>query len=443
MTDKKVNVSLFLFAKIFMVNPGEKNIIIYVQTLQPSVVEGIEAYEKKEKKKFRIMLIRDTNLRYKDKKEKSEQVDILIECDFTKPEKITKALLPYYKEFYAITCRSESQIKRFAQIIPHVPYLRTPTVDSLDWSTDKLMMRRRLRMYDKKHTPKFTKVGSNTAAERKRIAEKIGFPMVIKPTNLSQSMLVSICYHEEELKQTLTNTNKKINKVYKESGRGEPPQIIAEEYMEGDMYSIDSYVNSRGKVYHCPAVKVITGKNIGHDDFYNYMHITPTTLKKSSVEKAEERVEAAVHALGLRSTTVHAELMKIDDEWRIIEVGPRVGGFRDKLYNLSCDINHTMNDILIRVAKRPMIPKKCKGFAATIKWFPKTEGTITELKGIKKIKDLKSFHSISIRKKVGDRTRFAKNGGLSVFSVTLYNKDRPKLLADIRRLEQSTVVKVK
>ena len=65
------------------------------------------------------------------------------------------------------------------------------------------------------------------------------------------------------------------------------------------------------------------------------------------------------------------------------------------------------------------------------------------MKGIKKIETLNSFHSITINKKVGDRSIFAKNGGRSVFNVVFYNADRSKLLADIRRLEKMVHIKIK
>jgi hypothetical protein len=61
---------------------------------------------------------------------------------------------------------------------------------------------------------------------------------------------------------------------------------------------------------------------------------------------------------------------------------------------------------------------------------------LTKLSGIKKATELKRFKNIKVNKKIGDRCLFAKNGGLSVFNIILFNTDRPKLLADIRRLEQ-------
>ncbi len=421
----------------------QRNIIAYVMNLPAGAVESIRRYEKLEKRKFRVMLIWDSKNKEKKTKEKYKDLDIYLEIDMSKPAAIAEALAPYQDELCAITCRAESYMAYFIKVIPHVPYLRTPTTESLAWATDKLEMRRRFAVLAKKFSPKYAVVKENSKKERKRIIEKIGFPMIVKPTNLAQSLLVSICYHEEELVRVLAKAFKKIQKIYHENGRLEEPNMMVEQFMEGDMYSVDAYVNSRGTVYFCPMVKVVTGRSIGHDDFFNYLHLSPTGLKNGTIEKAHMAAESGIHALGLRNTTAHVELMKVDDDWKLIEIGPRVGGFRDKIHRLSCDIDHSLNDILIRLPKRPIIPKKCKGFAATLKWYPREEGVLTKLKGIKKIQELKSFVSISVIKKIGDRCRFAKNGGKAVFVVTLYNEERSKLLADIRRIEQLVDIVIK
>ncbi len=409
-------------------------------TIPAGAIESIRRYGKLEKRKFRVMLIVDAATA--KKREGHTGPDILIEVDFNDPLKIAEALAPYQDELYAITCRTESYMARFIQVIPHVPYLRTPTTESLRWASDKLEMRRRFRLLAGKFSPKYTVIKENTKSERRRIVEKIKFPLIVKPTNLAQSLLVTVCYHEEDLERAIHAIRKKIQKIYDENGRSEAPKIIAEEFMEGDMYSVDAYVNSRGTLYFCPMVKVVTGHNIGHDDFFNYLHMSPTSLKPRSIERAHEAAAAGIHALGLRNTTTHVELMKIDDVWKIIEIGARVGGFRDKLHRLSCDIDHSLNDLLIRIPKKPRIPKKCKGVAATLKWYPRKEGTLHALKGIKKIQELKSFVDISVTKKVGDKCTFAKNGGKAVFTVTLYNGERSKLLADIRRVEQAIDIQI-
>ncbi|MCA9357883.1 ATP-grasp domain-containing protein [Candidatus Kaiserbacteria bacterium] len=420
----------------------EKNIIVYVMNLPAGTVEAVREYEKTLGHQLQIMLLRDSRVPDKKGLSSTPGLDILISCDFSKPEKIAEALLPYEDELLAITCRSEQSMARFADVLPHVPYLRTPTTESLRWASDKYEMRKRFKVYDPKITPKFTLVKKNSKPERDRVIKKIGFPMIIKPTNMAASLFVTICYHEEELDYALRTIFRKIKRAYENDNRLEEPKVIAEEYMDGDLYSIDSYVDSRGKVYHCPLVRQITAKKNGHDDFYNYLQMTPSGLKSETVAKAELAAEKATHALGLRSSIVHSELMKVDDEWKIVEVAARMGGYRHLLHKLSCDINHALNDVLIRIPKKPIIPKKCKGYACAMKWFAAKEGKITELKGIKKIEALESFHKIDVKKKVGDRAVFARNGGRSVFDLFLYNDDRSKLLADIRRAEKLVEVKV-
>jgi biotin carboxylase len=195
-------------------------------------------------------------------------------------------------------------------------------------------------------------------------------------------------------------------------------------------------------VEHCPLVKQITAKKIGHDDFYNYLQITPPVFKKETIERAQLVAEKAIHALGLRSTVTHTELMKIDDEWKVVEIGARMGGFRDELHKLTCGIDHALNDILVRIPAKTSLPKKCHGYACAMKWFAAKEGQIVEMKGIKKIEQLESFHRIDVNKKIGDKAVFARNGGRSVFNLFLKNAERSKLLADIRRAEQLVEIKI-
>lgn len=418
------------------------DIVVYVMAVKDSAVESLRNYEKSSGNKYRVMLLWDSRVKDTGEQKKHSLADIVVEADFSKPEKIAAALLPYEHELLAITCRDEKSMARFAAVIPHVPYLRTPTTESLRWASDKYEMRKRMRVYDPSISPAFTLVKENSKKERERVIAKIGFPMIVKPTNLSGSLFVTICYHEEELESTLRMTFRKLRKAYENDNRIEDPKLIAEAFMDGDLYSIDSYVSTRGKVEHCPLVKQVTAKKIGHDDFYNYLQITPPVFKKETVIKAEQVAEKAIHALGLRSTLTHTELMKIDDEWKVVEIGARMGGFRHVLHKLTCNIDHSLNDVLIRIPQKTIIPRKCASYACAMKWFASAEGKIVEMKGIKKIEHLESFHKITVNKKIGDKAVFARKGGRSIFNLFLHNADRSKLLADIRRVEQLVAIKV-
>ncbi len=421
------------------------DIVAFVMNLPEETERSLRTFAKTSGRQLRILLILDVKVKVDPVKqvEMNRRADIVLEVDFSKPEKIAQALRPYQESLLAITCRSEQSMARFAAIIPHVPYLRTPTTESLTWAADKYEMRKRMKIYAPEIVPRFTLVRENSKKERARVTEKIGFPMIVKPTNLSGSLLVSICYHEAELEKTLRTLFRKLRQAYTLDHRLEEPQVIAEEFMDGDMYSVDSYVSARGKVEHCPLVKVVTGKKIGHDDFFGYLQITPPVFKRETILKAEAAAEKAIHALGLRSTLTHTELMKVDDEWKVIEIGARMGGFREIMHKLTCDIDHGLNDVLVRIPQKINLSKKCSSFACTMKWYANKEGRIIEMKGIKKIEQLESFYRIDVNKKVGDKAVFARHGGRSIFNLFMHNPDRSKLLADIRRVEQLVEIKVK
>jgi len=421
----------------------EKDIILFVQNVPPDVVESIASYRKVTKEKLRIAVIKDVWKKSNKELNKQSGIDIEILCDLNDPEKIAKALLLYQDKLRAITCRGEAYIESFTKIIPNVPYLKTPTSESLLWCSDKIRMRKRFMAYDKSITPRFFVTGDVKKKTIKEIKQKVGFPLIIKPSGLAASLLVSICFHEEELESMLKKTFRKIKKVYEDKGRKTHPAILVEQFMEGEMYSVDTYITARGKIYFCPMVHIKTGRSIGLDDFFGYQQMTPTTLRKSTVDKAELVASKAIKALGLRSSTAHVELMRTDNGWKVIEVGARIGGFRQALYKASYGIDHGMNDILVRIPQKPVVSKRTKGYSAAMKFYPKKEGILTQLKGIKKIQELKSVKNVIVHKKIGDRCLFAKHGGASVCSVILFNKERTTLLADIRRIEKGLLINTK
>lgn len=424
---------------------AKKNIILYVNNVPHDALVSIRRYGKKTNTKYRVAVIYDPNNRPPSPEEgvRDEDLDIVMSCDINEPLSIARTLLPYTEQLLAITCRGDVNIADFTKVLPHVPYLRAATTQSLLWSIDKVMMRRRFKLYNPEITPKFTVVSDARKETIQKIQDKIGFPLIMKPAGLGASLLVSICYHKQELKKILLDTLYKIKRIYKENGRKSDPQILVEQFMDGEMYSIDGYVNSVGDIYFLPMVYIKTGRAIGFDDFFGYLQMTPTILNEKSIKSAEKAARESVHALGLRSSTVHIELMRTEGGWKIIELGPRMGGFRHKMYSLAFGIDHSLNDVLIHVPKKPIIRRRVKGYAAAMKIFAKKEGRLIKLQGINRVKKLASVEEIKVNKKIGDRCVYAKNGGKSVCNIILFNPSRSGLLADIRRLEQILVIKTR
>lgn len=424
----------------------QRDLILFVGGLRDEAGLVVSDYEAKYNKKVKALYMGNTASPDFDIKASAQYKRKIIELptEFVKlnDTKIAKLLAPYADRLLAATCTKEKNIRAYRRIIPHVPYLFTPTQDSLNWATDKVEMRQRMSEYAPEVCPKFMLVEDLKEATIKKIEKTIHFPLIVKPAGLAASKHVAVCYYRQEFEQNSKKIMAALAKEYKERERDDKPKILVEEFMEGSMYSIDAYVNARGYVYHCPPVHVKTGISIGFDDFFGYIRILPVQLKEYKIEKAEQAVTQAIHALGLRNVSCHAELMKTEDGWKVIEVGPRVGGYRHTMYQLSHGINHLLNDSLIRIPQKPVIKTRAKQTVAVMQFFARKEGQLVTIDGLKKIPKLDSFQNLDIKIKTGGMCKFAKNGGGSVFDVTLAHKLRSQVLADIRRIEQVINIEV-
>jgi biotin carboxylase len=323
-----------------------------------------------------------------------------------------------------------------------VPYVKTPTVDSLERAMNKVHTRENIQACNKRIIPKFMVVADARPETIERIKRKIGFPAIVKPAGLAEGFLIQTASREWELQQSLRQIFSRLREAYQNAhGHGEP-MVLVEEYLEGEIYSIECFINSQGSVFCCPPVREITGREAGYDDFFTYKHLAPVRLSKDEVEEAEFVTREAIHALGLRSLTVHGELMRNRSQWKIIEVNPRIGGFREDIYQDVYGIAVSENDILVRMDHRPRIRKSVRGHSMVLKMYARKEGKITGIRGCRTIRKLDSFQKVWLRKKVGERSVFARNAGENVLTVWLHHGKESVLVRDGERAEELIRIEV-
>ena len=137
------------------IKENQKNIILFVGSLPDSVVKTLRGFKKSHKGQYRLAILKSNTRNTPETEEELATFDVILKCNFNSRKSIVKALKPYEKAFVGVSCRAESKITLFAKAVPHLPYLRTPTSESLEWSTNKVEMRRRLAAYDPKITPAF------------------------------------------------------------------------------------------------------------------------------------------------------------------------------------------------------------------------------------------------------------------------------------------------
>lgn len=422
---------------------AEKNIILFLGSAYNSNIDDVRNFEMSQKRKFRtaILTSREMNLNEKPTKQEGmeKRFDFVLRCDTRDTKNIRKTIASIKDEIAIVFCYFEAWMPLYARLVKLLPNVNMPSEKSLRICNSKLEMRKQFIKNYPEITPKFILVKS--ADDSEIISKKIGFSCVTKPLNLTKSRLVIKSDSLTELKDNLKNTFEKISEVYKSVHSESKPMVLAEEYMEGKLYSIDAYVSPGGKIYLTPIVGIVTGKDIGIDDFFNYYRIVPADINKKEEKKAQEAAIKSIKATGPTSITVHIELMKtIDGDWKIVELQTRPGGYRNEMLKLSYSIKHYENDFLNRMGKKPHIPRKVKSYTAVLEIFPESEGKLVSICGIEKMKKLKSFLRFEQAKSPGDMCGYSRDGYTYVLQVVLNHKNKDVFYNDLKKMRD--VVKI-
>ncbi|MCA9351940.1 ATP-grasp domain-containing protein [Patescibacteria group bacterium] len=410
--------------------------VVYVGSISERSLENLETYIKQQNKNWHIMILQEETV---------AKTPYSVSLNFNSDDAIHNWVDIYGKDILCVTARGERNIPLLQRLIPFLPpHVLTPSVASLKKSTEKTEMRKAFRKYNPKITPRFKIIKDLETIDAGTIMVNMDFPVIVKPSGLASSLLVQAAHYPEELESILRKIKKKITSVYKnQKGRG-VPSILVEEIIEGDIYSIDAYTDNQGVTFFTPFVKYKTSAQKGFDDFFLYERIIPARLSKEKRESGKQIAQEGIKALGLRNTTTHIELVYSEDGWKIIEIGPRIGGNREMMYELCFGLNHNINDLLIRIPKRkPVLKEKRVGYISTIQFFPRDEGYISKVEGLKRAKNLASFYELKQKLKKGDKSLHAKNGGTFVAQITLFNKHKAQFIEDKRKLEKMVHIETK
>lgn len=423
-----------------------KEVVLFINSMHAPTHSALRNHANKTGRRFKPVVIVDTCI--KDSIQALNSQDHLdgnaevICADFSSAVSLRQALQPFEGRICAVTSQYENSIHELKKIVPYLPYLPVPTETSLEWATDKKLMREAFNAYDRSLSPQSLQVDDASSDTVQMVEDSMEYPVIIKPSGLERSMLVAVAHDKQELTETLDYTFKQLEKAHKQWLKRTKPTVLVEEFMEGDMYSIDTYIANDGTCRHAAPIKVITGHKVGFEDFFTYLQLSPCGLGTEDIDGAYKATESACKALGLRSITAHTELMKTPNGWKIIEVGPRIGGYRHELYGLSHDMNHIMNDIINRTGDAPDVPKAPKRYAAIFKTYAQEEGTLKTIHGLEKVKRLSSYVTMKHPYKRGDMLKFARNNGNAPIEVTLCNDNQAQLQADIKTIEDTIHIEV-
>lgn len=421
-----------------------KKYVLIIDHLASSIFPALEKIKKEyaDYANTELLLITSESNRQIDQEYVAQLADILI-CDFSNQKTIIEALSKYKDQIVGVICRGDKQIQYLRRVIPHLPKdILIADSNALEVSTNKKMMRSAFINLYPEITPQFVEVSDASANSISTITNKLKFPVIIKPAQLASSLLIQSCFNVQELTISLQETFTKINEIYRQEERLEPPQVIVEEYLEGDFYSIDTYTDAIGNNYFCPLIAYIPAKQLGIDDFFLYKRFLPTKLNEEQIKAGQLAASKAIQAVNLRNSTAHIEMILTDNGWKIIELGPRIGRFRQNMYFYGYDIDHSYNDIKIHLGLPPTIPNILKKHVAAYSIYPNKSGRLVKLHGWNELITRSQVVMCKLFAKPDQLCYQAKNGGhaLAEFIIACNNRDEYEQL--VKWVEQEVYAEI-
>jgi hypothetical protein len=290
--------------------------------------------------------------------------------------------------------------------------------DSARLSLDKSVMRRRFQeRIGPKSSARFRVIDSEDGLID--FAKEVGYPVFLQPSNVSASMWSTRNNSAEMLLASYRTMRSEVPQHYQDLGqKAQRLTVVAAEYMEGRNISIDCVADHAGQVYTTPPVDVLTGQDVGIDDFHHFARLLPSRLKADEQAELARLAAAGMQALDLTTCAAHVEFIGS----RLGEIAARPGGNRPRILELAYGIDALHAYYQVLVGQTPDLRPAHQRAAAIVTPFPVRNGTLRAVQHLDRLAKLPGYLYHEVRGQPGQRVGLARSG----FRAPLYIE----LLAD-------------
>ncbi len=363
--------------------------------------------------------------------------DTVIELDFSSENAFRAAIrAASFPKIDGILCTYENYIV-FKAILAEQLNLPSLTYESARACTDKYEMRNLFFESNPAITPEFSFADSEQAALD--FANTVGYPVILKPTNLVKSLLVSKCATQDELIANYRSTYGQLHEIYSKQGvTDRTPRLIVERFIKGTMCSIAAFTDTEGTPYLCDGIAdLITAQDKGFDDNFLYAR----TLQSGQDEHLLERLRAAaiegISALNMTSSPAHVEIIYNENEVKIVEIGARIGGYRPFLYQESYGLDLIEQEARVAIGEIPNLDDAFVQYSAMYELFPHSEGVLEQIEGDFNWERFKYYHQVA---HPGDMVGCAKNGYRAAVVVGITSSSKVEFAKLVQSIDTMKVV---
>ncbi len=254
------------------------------------------------------------------------------------------------------------------------------------------------------------------------------FPSVIKPTNLTGSAFVHVVQNQTELDEYMRRIDKYTSYIQK---IGRVPKLVAEEFVQGKQYSVNAYINADGDITYCPLIRVIPAFELGQNDTYTAVQYN-TTLPEDLTLSLHQSITTIVETFRIKRTSAHFDCILSPTGWKICEVGLRIGGNRQRLFEESHGFSHFKNDLYNRIGKEVTMGQR-RSTAAVVQKAPDRHGHLHSVHYPQPHDSRVSMH-IEKQKTSYPEAGPVGQGGITAFRAFLSGDDEATVVASAKRL---------
>lgn len=372
--------------------------------------------------------------KYPDKKLKRRIV-----ANFSSRDSVMTAVDNLPVSVNAVVTVYENYVLATAWIAEHLGVPGLP-INAAEACTDKFLMRNLFAKSSHKISPDFEIIES--IDDIVAFAESHDFPIILKPANLAKSLLVTKNNTISELKANYQKAVEAIDEIYDTYAPHRQPKLIAEEFMEGPIHSVDAFIDSDGQPHVLEqVVDYQTGYDIGYDDNFHYSRILPSRLSEAEIRAIREVASIGCRALGMKNSPAHVEIIRTKSGPMIVEIGARNGGYRERMHRLANDIDIPGIALDLALGKQPTIKHTKNESCAVLELFPKEPGIFTGINNESPLRKLHSLNYFAIKQPIGSFVGKSSDGHKMCAVIILHNKDNFQFKKDLAFVNTHVTVK--
>lgn len=206
-------------------------------------------------------------------------------------------------------------------------------------------------------------------------AERIGYPVVVKPRRLAGSVAVRLCETSQQVGDAF-HAAAGAHLMGMDAGGG----VLVEEYLDGPEISAECAITPDGTCH----LVAITRKRLGpHPSFEEIGHLVDAQDPLLADEALAETVFAAAAACGYRAGVIHIELRLLKNRHAVVEINARPGGdLIGHLVHLALGVDLAGVSADLALGREPDLVPTTRGAAGIRFLYPDRAGVLEHHVGL-------------------------------------------------------------